>query len=263
MTKNKYDFSGKTVLITGGGSGMGRAMARAFLDNGANVAVTGRREAPLLETLSPYPADRTLAISGDISTPDTAKDAVAATIEKFGALHVAVHNAAIFTGGEIQDVSDEAWDRIRAINIDGFFHFAKTVYPALVKTKGSFIATLSVSALYGDWAQSVYNATKHAEAGFVRCMALDWGKQGIRVNGIAPAFTLTDMTAGMLPTEEPARTEALAPFVNRIALGRPGLPEDIAPAVLFLASEDAAYITGAILPVDGGTSVSTGQPHIE
>ncbi len=263
MTKNTYDFQGKTVLITGGGSGMGRAMARAFLDNGANVAITGRREAPLTETLAPYPAERTLAIPGDISTPDAAKEAVALTLKKFGKLDVAVHNAAIFTGGEIQDVSDDAWNKIRAINIDGFFHFAKAIYPALVKTKGSFIATLSVSALYGDWQQSVYNATKHAEAGFVRCLALDWGAKGIRVNGIAPAFTITDMTAAMLPAEEPARTEALAPFINRIPLGRPAQPEDMAPAVLFLASEDAAYITGAILPVDGGTSASTGQPHID
>lgn len=262
MTKNKYDFTGKVVLITGGGTGMGRAMARAFLDNGASVAITGRREAPLAETLAPYPADRTLAIPGDISTPDAAKDAVALVEKTLGKLDVAVHNAAIFTGGEIQDVSDEAWDKIRAINIDGFFHFAKAVYPALAKTKGSFVATLSVSALYGDWQQAVYNATKHAEAGFVRCLALDWGAKGIRVNGIAPAFTITDMTSGMLPTEEPARTEALLPFVNRIPLGRPAQPEDMAPAVLFLASDDAAYITGAILPVDGGTSASTGQPHI-
>lgn len=263
MTKNKYDFTGKSVLITGGGTGMGRAMAQAFLENGASVAITGRREAPLAETLASYPADRTLAIPGDISAPDAAREAVSLVEKKFGKLDAAVHNAAIFTGGEIQDVTDEAWDHIRAINIDGFFHFAKAIYPALVKTRGAFIATLSVSALYGDWKQSVYNATKHAEAGFIRCLALDWGARGIRVNGIAPAFTITDMTSGMLPTDEPARTEALRPFINRIPLGRPAQPEDMAPAVLFLASEDAAYITGAILPVDGGTSASTGQPHID
>lgn len=262
MTANKYDFDGKTILITGAGSGIGRAIARAFLDNGANVAITGRRAGPLEETLAGYSSKRTLVLPGDISMANAAKDAVVAVEQKFGQLDVAVHNAAIFSGGEIQDVSDADWNHIRAVNIDGFFHFAKAVYPALLKTKGSLLATLSVSALFGDWKQSVYNATKHAEAGFVRCLALDWGDKGIRVNGIAPAFTITEMTKEMLPLQEPQRTKALAPFVNRIALGRPAMPDDVAPAVLFLASDDARYITGAILPVDGGTSASTGQPHL-
>ena len=124
-------------------------------------------------------------------------------------------------------------------------------------SSASKVAITSVSGLRGDWRQAAYNATKHAVTGFVRSLALDWGERGVRVNAVAPAFTLTEMTAGLASTPQ-----QLAPFVDRIALGRPGLPEDVAPAVLFLASEDAAYVTGAVLTVDGGTSASTGQPHV-
>ena len=114
-----------------------------------------------------------------------------------------------------------------------------------------------MSGDYGDWWQAAYNSSKHAVNGLVRSLALDYGDRGVRINGVAPAFTRTDMTEGVGRDEG-----ALAPFVNRIALGRPGHPEDVAGAVLFLATKDASYITGSIITVDGGTSASTGQPHI-
>lgn len=155
------------------------------------------------------------------------------------------------------DLDKKQWEQLRAINIDSFFYLAQAAFPALQKVGGTLIATSSVSGLNGDWKQAAYNATKHAVNGFVRSLALDWGEKGVRVNAIAPAFTITDMTANVAKTPE-----QLAPFINRIPLGRPGLPEDIAPAVLFLASPDAAYITGVVLPIDGGTSASTGQPHV-
>jgi meso-butanediol dehydrogenase / (S,S)-butanediol dehydrogenase / diacetyl reductase len=146
---------------------------------------------------------------------------------------------------------------MRATNIDAFFHLAQAALPVLADTGGTLIAVSSVSGIGGDWQQAAYNATKHAITGFVRSLALDWGGRGVRVNAVAPAFTVTDVTADLA-----AIPEMLAQFVNRIALGRPGQPEDIAPAVLFLASPDAAYITGTVLTVDGGTSASTGQPHL-
>jgi len=114
-----------------------------------------------------------------------------------------------------------------------------------------------VSGERGDWGQAAYNATKAAISNFVRSLALDWGAEGVRLNAVAPAFTLTELTEGV--GRDP---ESLAPLVNRIALGRPGEPEDVAPAVLFLASDAARYVTGVVLPVDGGTSASTGQAHV-
>ncbi|WP_243227598.1 SDR family NAD(P)-dependent oxidoreductase [Microbacterium sp. CIAB417] len=257
MTANAYPFTGKTVLITGGGTGIGRAIARAFLDNGANVAVAGRRPEPLGETVAGYPAERALTVVSDIAEPTAAATLVAAVIERFGMLDVVVSNAAGYVGGDLTALATSEWETLRATNVDGLFHLAQAALPALVASRGNMVAIASVSGLAGDWGQAAYNATKHAVLGFVRSLALDYGDRGVRVNAVAPAFTLTDMTAGFADSPQ-----ALAPFVNRIALGRPGMPEDMAPAVLFLASPDAAYITGAVLSVDGGTSASTGQPHI-
>lgn len=257
MTMNSYLFNQKVVLITGGGSGMGRAIAQAFLDNNANVAVVGRRLDALQETLASYPKERTLAISKDISEPQAAAQIVAAVLERFGSLDVVVSNAGVYAGGDIVDMDKRNWEQLRSTNLDAFFYLAQASYPALQETCGTLIAISSVSGLNGDWKQAAYNATKHAVNGFVRSLALDWGEKGVRVNAVAPAFTLTEMTAKMAGSPE-----QLAPFVNRISLGRPGQLEDVAPAVLFLASPDAAYITGIVLPVDGGTSASTGQPHV-
>ncbi|KRM90660.1 SDR family NAD(P)-dependent oxidoreductase [Liquorilactobacillus cacaonum] len=257
MTKNKYDFSKKTVLITGAGSGIGRAITKAYLDNGANVVIVGRRESALLETVSGYEKERYLIIAKDISIPENSVKIVESAVKHFGKIDVVVNNAAVLVNGEIQDMLLSDWEKIRSINIDAFVYLAQAVYPELLKSKGNLVATSSVSGSFGDWGQSAYNATKHAINGFVRSIALDWGTDGIRVNAVAPAFTKTEMTLGIGNTEK-----ELQPFINRIALGRPGRPEDVAPAVLFLSSGDATYITGTILTVDGGTSASSGQPHI-
>lgn len=257
MTANSYPFTGKTVVVTGGGTGIGRAIARAFLDNGANVAISGRRPEPLAEALDGYPPDRTLTVVNDIAQPGEAAKLVAAVKARLGAIDIVVSNAAGYASGDLPDLSQDAWEALRATNIDGLLYLAQAVLPELTATRGTLVAVASVSGLNGDWGQAAYNATKHAIVGFVRSLALDYGNRGVRINAVAPAFTLTDMTAGVGCT-----TEQLAPFVNRIALGRAGTPRDVAPAVLFLASPDAAYITGTVLAVDGGTSASTGQPHL-
>lgn len=258
MTHNTYDLAGKVVLVTGGGSGIGRAIARAFLDNGASVAVVGRRRDALDETLSGYDAERVLALSSDLTDRDAAGALVTTVTEHFGRLDVLVNNAAKYAPQEFTDLEASEWDAFRATNIDAFVFLTQAALPELEKTGGNVVAVGSVSGLRGDWGQAAYNATKAAVMNFVQSIALDWGARGVRLNSVAPAFTFTDATAGV------GRDEAsLRPFVNRIALGRPSEPEDIAPAVLFLASADAGYITGTTLIVDGGTTASTGQPHVE
>ena len=257
-THNSYAFTDKVVLVTGGGSGIGRAIARAFLDNGARVAVVGRRRENLEETLAGYDADRVLAVPADLAEPTAAREVVDTVTGRFGRLDVFVNNAAAYFPRAFADMSTEDWDTLRRTNIDAFVHLAQRVLPELEKTRGNVVAVGSVSGMRGDWGQSGYNATKALVMNFVQSLALDYGPTGVRLNSVAPAFTQTDATAAVGTDEE-----SLRPFVNRIALGRPGRPEDIAPAVLFLASEDAGYITGATLTVDGGTSASTGQPHVE
>lgn len=257
-THNSYAFSGKVVLVTGGGSGIGRAVARAFLDNGASVAVVGRRRENLDETLSGHDADRVLAVQADLAEPAEAAGVVATVTEHFGKLDVFVNNAAAYFPKAFADLTTDDWDTLRRTNIDGFVHLAQRALPELEKTRGNVVVVGSVSGMRGDWGQSGYNATKALVMNFVQSLALDYGPAGVRLNTVAPAFTQTEATAAVGSDEE-----SLRPFVNRIALGRPGQPEDVAPAVLFLASEDAGYVTGATLTVDGGTSASTGQPHLE
>ncbi len=257
MTQNTYAVAGKAVLVTGGGSGIGRAIARAFLDNGARVAVAGRRTGPLEETIAGHGADTALAVGADLADAADTRRLVEAVVEAFGGLDVVVSNAAGFAHGELTELSAEAWATMRGANVDGFLHLAQAALPRLVDSGGNLVAVSSVSGTAGDWGQAAYNATKHAINGFVRSLALDYGDRGVRLNAVAPAFTVTELTAEAAQDEQ-----VVAAFSHRTALGRPGRPEDVAPAVLFLASDDAAYITGAVLAVDGGTSASTGQAHL-
>ncbi len=257
MKSVTYDFTGSVVLVTGGGSGIGRSIARSFLDAGASVVVTGRRLERLLESLEGHPVERTAAIATDISDGAQVRALVEEVLTRFGRIDVVVSNAAAYESGPITELADEAWTSLRATNVDAFFHLAKAALPHLANAQGSLVAVSSVSGERGDWGQAAYNATKAAITNFVRALALDWGALGVRLNVVAPAFTLTELTEGMGRDEA-----ALVPFVNRIALGRPAEPGDIAPAVLFLASSAARYVTGAVLAVDGGTSASTGQPHL-
>ena len=256
MTVNSYDFAGRTVLVTGGGSGIGRAVAEAFWANGADVAVSGRRRERLAETVAAAPEGRGLAVVADVGDDASAAAMVDEVVGHFGRLDVVVNNAAAYASGPFDELGLEEWERLRRTNVDGFVHVARHALPALERSGGNLVVVGSVSGMAGDWSQAAYNATKATIMNFVQSLALDYGPRGVRLNAVAPALTITELTAAV--AEDP---DALAAANDRIALGRPGRPEDIAPAVLFLASEDAAYITGAWLPVDGGTTASTGQAH--
>ena len=256
MTANRYAFDDKVVLVTGGGSGIGQAVARAFLDNGAKVAVVGRRKERLDETLAAA-GDRGLAVAADIADPAEAARVVDDVVAHFGRLDVFVNNAATYVAKPFTELTADEWAALQRTNVDAFFHLAQRALPQLERTGGNVVAVGSVSGLRGDWGQSGYNATKAAVMNLVQSLALDYGPKGVRLNAVAPAFTVTDATAGA--AEIPAVRDAA---INRVALGRLGQPDDIAPAVLFLASEDARYVTGAFLAVDGGTTASTGQAHV-
>lgn len=255
-THNTYDFTGKSVLVTGAGSGIGKAIALAFLANGANVTIVGRTPEKLEATLEGQPEDRVLAVTADVGEPADVTRLVDAIVERFGSLDVVVTNAAAYASGDFVEQGWEEWERIRRTNIDGFVLLAQAALPELEKSRGNLVAVSSVSALRGDWGQAMYNASKATAHNFVQSLALDYGGRGVRLNAVAPSLTITELTAAV--AEDDA---AMAAANNRIALGRPARPEDIAPAVLFLASADAGYITGTTLTVDGGTTASTGQAH--
>lgn len=248
-------FKEKTVLVTGAASGIGLAAARRFLDEGANVVMLDIDEACLKQSAASLPQDRILVQVGDTADRQTATAAVKAAVERFGALHILVNNAGMATEGDITQTSEEDFERVMSVNVAGYFHMAKAAMPELVKVKGSIVMTSSVSGLGGDWNLFAYNTSKGAVSNMVRAMAMDAGKDGVRVNAVNPSFTKSRMTEDML-----SDPELVAKFKERMPLGAPEDPEGVAAAMAFLASDDARLITGVNLPVDNGLMASNGQP---
>lgn len=248
-------FKDKTVLVTGAASGIGLATARRFLDEGARVLMLDIDGATLKQAAAALPQDRVLVQVGDTADKATATSAVKAAVERFGGLHILINNAGMATEGDIMQTSEEDFARVMAVNVAGYFHMAKAAMPELVKVRGSIVMTSSVSGLGGDWNLFAYNTSKGAVSNMVRAMAMDAGKDGVRVNAVNPSFTVTRMTEDMV-----SDPELVAKFRERMPLGAPEDPEGVAAAIAFLASEDARLITGVNLPVDAGLMASNGQP---
>lgn len=248
-------FEGKTVIVTGASSGIGEAIARRFSSEGANVVLASRTREKLDKVAATLPADRTLVQVCDVAEEAQVQALVDATVSQFGGLDVLVSNAGTAVMKDFADTTTEDWKKTLATDLDSAFYGAKAALPHLIKSKGCIVHTASVSGLGGDWGMSAYNAAKGGVVNFTRALALDLGKHGVRVNAVAPSFTASDLTADML--DDP---KTLEKFNERMPLGAPEHPDDIAGPVLFLASDDARKVTGVILPVDGGVMASNGQP---
>lgn len=248
-------FQDKVVIVTGAGSGIGEGIARRFSAEGACVVLAGRTRDKLEAVADTLPRERTLVKVTDVSKYRQVEALVEAAVRKFGRLDVMVNNAGIAPEGKVTEATLEEWEETMATNAGGVFHGCRAAIPHLVETRGCIVNMASVSGLGGDWGLSFYNASKGAIINFTRAVALDHGKDGVRVNAVAPSFTLTPMTEDMQGDRK-----LLAKFRERMPLGRPATPADIAGAVAFLASDDAAMITGVCLPVDGGVTASNGQP---
>jgi meso-butanediol dehydrogenase/(S,S)-butanediol dehydrogenase/diacetyl reductase len=183
---------------------------------------------------------------------------VASTVKQFGQLDVLVNNAGVHEGGDPAEITDEEWRKVMSTDADGLFFGCRAAIPHLLKTKGSIVNTASVSGTGGDWSMSPYNAAKGAVVNLTRALALDLGKKGVRVNSVCPSLTRTGMTEDMMDDKE-----LLAKFAERIPLGRVREPREVAAVIAFLASDDASFMTGANVTVDGGVSASNGQPPQE
>ncbi|GGB04534.1 SDR family NAD(P)-dependent oxidoreductase [Allosediminivita pacifica] len=250
-------FDSKTVIVTGAASGIGAATARRFAEEGANLVIVDMDETDLDRVADDLPPGRVRSICGDTSGKAVMEEAVQKATDVFGGVDVVVPNAGYATTGTISDVtSDQFRDQIHN-NVDSTFNAMKAAWPALKLSRGCVVATSSVSGERGDFGGYAYNASKGAVSNMVRAAALDFGDHGIRVNAVAPGFTHTGMTA---PMEDDA--EFLDSMKSRIPMGRGGNPEEIAAVIVFLASGDASFINGAVLPVDGGVSASNGQPPL-
>lgn len=248
-------FADKTVIVTGAGSGIGEGAARRFSDEGAKVVLVGRTQDKIDKVAASLPADRTLAHVADVSQEDEVNALIDATVAKFGGIDVVVNAAGVFAGSTITESTTDDWRKVMSNDVDSIFFMCRAAMPHLIKRQGNIINISSVSGLGGDWNSSLYNAAKGAVTNFTRSIAMDYGRQGVRVNAVCPSMTVTDMTADMVDNPE-----LMESFKQRTPLWGPATPADIAGPIAFLASDDARYITGVNLPVDGGVTAANGQP---
>lgn len=250
-------FVGKTVIVTGAGSGIGEGAARRFSAEGANVVLAGRTESKLKHVAADLDPERTLVVITDVSEEAAVNALVADAVERFGGLDVMVNNAGIAKGEGFLESALDDWRATMGTNVDGVFFGCRAALPHLLKSGGSIVNTSSVSGLGGDWGMSFYNASKGAISNLTRALALEFGGRGVRINAVAPSLTASELTEDMLGDKE-----LMAKFADRIPLGRAAKPDDIAGVIAFLASDDARFVNGVILPVDGGLMASNGQPNM-
>ncbi len=241
-------FKSKVVFVTGAASGIGLGVAQRFHREGANVVLADRDVEALRESADALNGERVLRREVDVSSYDDVASLVAAAVDHFGGLDVMVNNAGIAPGGNAIEITLENWHATLATNLSGVFFGCRAALPQLMARQGCIVNTASVSGLGGDWDLVAYNAAKGGVVNLTRSVALDFGPRGVRVNSVCPSLTRTGMTEDMLGDRAVVRR-----FMERLPLQRQAHPADIAGVVAFLASEDAGFVDGVNLPVDGAS----------
>jgi len=247
-------LAGKTALITGGGTGIGRACAVLFAREGAKVAVAGRRAEPPAAVAAELSGagDQAFAVVCDVTKSAEVERAVQSVVARFGRLDVVVNNAGAVLAATAEETSEADWDRLLGVNLKGTFLVSRAVLPELRKAGGGVIINIgSVLGLVGMKQRAAYAAAKGGVTLLTKAMALDHAHEGIRINCICPSLVETELIRelfSVVPDPEAHRRQRIA----QIPLGRLGRPEDVAQLALFLASEESSWLTGAALPLDGG-----------
>jgi NAD(P)-dependent dehydrogenase (short-subunit alcohol dehydrogenase family) len=246
-------MQGKSVLVTGAAFGIGRATAVTFADEGAKLIVQDIQEGPLLAFRDELRGQGATveAIVGDVAREADCRAMVEAAVSAYGRLDVAIANAGIIPLGDVLESTVEDWDQVMSIDGRGMFLTCKYAIQAMLETGGGAIVCLSsISGMEGQKRQSTYGPAKFVATGITKHLAVEWADRGIRVNAVAPG-TINTERVQRLP-EEPGGPEYLEAIKKAHPMGRIGDPAEVAQAILFLASDDASFITGAVLPVDGG-----------
>ena len=243
-------FDGKVAVVTGGASGIGEAASRGFGAEGAKVVV-----ADINETAGKAVADSIKAAGGEASflpvnttSTDSVNALIAGAVKTYGKLDVLYSNAGVFDDFlPVTDISDELFDRVIGINLKGYFLCCRASLPELEKTGGNIIMTASVAGLGAQGGGAAYTASKFGTVGLINQIAVEYAQRGVRVNGVAPGGIKTGMTDALI--DDPEVSGLIEQWTP---MGRWGEPQEVADAVLFLASDQATYITGTVLRVDGG-----------
>ncbi|HWP49381.1 MAG TPA: glucose 1-dehydrogenase [Candidatus Limnocylindrales bacterium] len=245
-----FDLNGRVALVTGGGRGIGRAIALALAHAGADVAISGRTTSQLQETAEDISklGRKSLAVTADVSKLQDIENMVHTVVSEFGRLDILVNNAGINKRVPSLEVTEELWDSIVDTNLKGTFFCCQAAGRIMLKQgKGKIINICSLTSQIGMTTIAPYGATKSGVLGLTRSLAAEWARYGINVNAIGPGYHETDLTRPLL--ENKAWLEKLMP---RIPIGRVGTTEDLMGAAVFLASDASNYVSGEIIYVDGG-----------
>lgn len=255
MIPEMFDLTGKVALVTGGSKGLGKAMARGFAEAGANVVISSRHEDELQAAQKEIQDGTKVKVVYRVADMNDRSEVTALAqfaLDTFGRVDILVNNAGGNTPQTIDQITDEAWDRIVELNLTSCMSLTRALVPQMKERKwGRIIHISSIMGLASKTGRNVYSATKAALLGLARASALDLGEFGITVNCICPGPFLTDLPGKLLSPEEKSV------FASRTALGRWGEPKELAGTALLLASDAGSYITGTSITVDGGTLVKT------
>lgn len=245
-----FDLKGKVAIVTGAARGIGASIAEELARYGADIVVSdiilGDETVAKIKKLK----RKAIFIKTDVSKKNEVENLVKETIEKFKKIDILVNNAGIFRPGATESLSEDEWDKTIDINLKGYFLCAQAAGKHMIKQrKGVIVNIASIAGLVGYAQAAAYCSTKGGIILLTKALATEWGKYGIRVNAICPGIIETAMTKGMLSNEKTKEN-----MLTKIPAGRTGKPEDIAPAVVYLASNASSYVTGTTLVVDGGWS---------
>jgi NAD(P)-dependent dehydrogenase (short-subunit alcohol dehydrogenase family) len=250
-------LEGKVAVVTGGNAGIGEAVAKRFADEGASVVVTGRRQKELDRVVSGirHNKGKALGVAGSVTDEVHAQDVAQRTLDSFGHIDILVNNAGIGDFGKrLHETDDATWTTVLDVNLTGVFRMTRAIIPQMLKQgRGAIVNVSSIASLVGIPTVSAYAASKGGLDALTRAVAIDYATDGIRCNVVNPGLIDTPMAAPLM-----ANPDMLQPILAQYAIRRPGTPEEVANMVLYLASDEAAWVTGGTFTIDGGMTVYKG-----